>query len=354
MKSFADLDRLLSNQPRQLGVDLSRVDVGKGREELYRNQLPELLTKLAEQSRIRSITASSAIEGVVVAEERGEGIAVGRVDPVKFRNRNEREFAGYRDALDEIMRSSDEGELKLIQVLHLHRVLFRYTDTPGGRLKTEQNYIADETVGGGREIVFVPPSPTETPALLENLIWWYEKSVTEGAAHPLLLIAAVVLDFLSIHPFEDGNGRVARLLTTQLLLRAGYGVSRYVSIEQLIFENKNRYYNALRGSSDGWHDGTHTLWPWATFLVQTLVMACDAFEERVAAARNPERMTKGQRVDEYVLNHAPEVFSLTDIRDALPGVSTPTIHLALASLSKRGLVKAISKGRGAQYRRIAS
>ena len=351
MNSFTNLDRTLGNQPRELGVALARLDVGKGREELYRNQLPELLTQLAEQSRIHSITASSAIEGVVVSGERGEGIAVGRVQPPMFRNRNEREFAGYRDALDEIVRSDGNGTLTMAHILHLHRVLFSYTDAPGGTLKTEQNYIADETPGDGRQIVFEPPSPQLTPSLLDNLIWWYEKSAAESAGHPMLLISAFVLDFLSIHPFEDGNGRVARLLTAQLLLRAGYGVSRYVSIEQLIYENKNHYYDSLRESSDGWHDGTHSVWPWASFLVQTLVLAYDAFEERVAAARGPERMGKGQRVGEYVLNRAPATFSLADIRRALPGVSTPTIHLALRDLKKRKLVELVSVGRTAQYRR---
>lgn len=352
LKTFADLDRSLSNQPRTLGVVLARVDVGKGREELYRNQLPELLTQLAEQSRIRSITASSAIEGVVVAAERGQGIAVGRVEPPGFRNRNEREFAGYRDALDGIIGSNGNGTLTLLSILALHRSLFSYTDTPGGVLKSEQNYIADETVGGGREIVFEPPSPTETPSLLDNLIWWYEKMRGEAAAHPLLLIAAFVLDFLCIHPFEDGNGRVARLLTSQLLLREGYGVTRYVSIEQLVYDNKNRYYESLRESSQGWNDGNHSVWPWTSFLVSTLAAAYDVFEQRVAASRGTDQMNKRRRVAEYVTRHAQATFTLGDIRGALPGVSTQTIHKVLKELKQAGSIETLSRGRSASYRRL--
>jgi Fic family protein len=145
---------------------------------------------------------------------------------------------------------------------------------------------------------------------------------------------------------------VARLLTSQLLLREGYGVTRYVSIEQRIYDAKNRYYDSLRESSQGWHDGNHSIWPWASFLVSTLAAAYDVFEERVAASRGTGEMNKRRRVEEYVTRRAPITFTLGDIRGALPGVSTQTIHKVLKELKQAGSVETLSRGRNASYRRL--
>lgn len=351
MRSFVDLDRTFGSQPIRLGVRLARLDVGRGREALYRDQLPELLRVLADETRVASITASSAIEGVTVDPSRIEGLAREGIEPRRFRNRNEREFAGYRDAMDEITRVAALERVSVPYILHLHRQLFRYTNGGAGRLKTEQNLIATYE-HGHREILFTPPSPNETPFLLSELVGRYRAASETEAAHPILLVAGFVLDFLAIHPVADGNGRLARLLTTHELLDRGFGVARYVSIEQRMFDTKNAYYAALFESQRGWHQGTHDIWPWTEYLVDVLEDAYDDFEARVAARRSLARMSKQERVREYVLHHAPVVFRLRDVRAALPGVSDPTIRLVLNELRREGAV-GIDEGAGGSGPRAA-
>ena len=337
MRSFVDLDRTFGGQPARLGVTLARLDVGRGREELYRDQLPELLGVLATETRVASITASSAIEGVTVAPARLEGLVEPGVER-RFRSRNEREFAGYRDAIDEIMRATELEPVTLPYILHLHRQLFRFTDGGGGRLKTDENLIVSYE-HGFREVLFTPPPPSQAEFLLRGLVERYAETAASGGAHPVLLIGAFILDFLAIHPVADGNGRLARLLTTHLLLQRGYGVSRYASVEQRMFETRNVYYAALHESQRGWHEATHTIWPWIDYLVTTLADAYDDFEARVAARRNLVGLSKQERVRRYVLEHAPRVFRMRDIRSALPGVSDPTIRLVLADLHQAGLIE---------------
>ncbi len=344
MQSFVDLERTFGGQPARLGAALARLDVGRGREALYRDQLPELLQALATETRVASITASSAIEGVTVAPERRAGLVEEGADR-RFRNRNEREFAGYRDAIDEIMRADALEPVTLPYILHLHRQLFRYTDGGGGRLKTDQNLIVSYE-HGYREVLFTPPPPARTESLLRALVDSHAAAAAAEAAHPVLLTAGFVLDFLAIHPVADGNGRVARLLTAHLLLRDGYGVPRFASVEQRMFETKNAYYAALYESQRGWHDGTHSIWPWATYLVETLLDAYADFEARVAARRGLAALSKQGRVREHVLKHAPRVFRMRDVRAALPGVSDPTIRLVLRQLRAEGLVRPVDETGG--------
>jgi Fic family protein len=353
MRSFVDLERTLGRQPLRLGARLARLDVGRGREATYRDQLPELLRALAEETRVASITASSAIEGVTVDPARREGLAQEGVEPRRFRNRNEREFAGYRDAMDEIMRAPRLEPITVPYVLHLHRQLFRYTAGGGGQLKTEQNLIASHE-HGFQEILFTPPSPKETPFLVSELVDRYRAAAEDQAAHPILLIAALVLDFLAIHPVADGNGRLARLLTTHALLEHDYGIARYVSVEQRMFDTKNAYYAALFASQRQWHEGTHDVWPWTEYLVGVLVDSYDDFEARVAQRRNLSGLSKQARVREYVLHHAPAEFRLRDVRRALPGVSDQTIRLVLNELRNGEFVEldpAAGTGRQAAWRR---
>jgi fido (protein-threonine AMPylation protein) len=241
VQSFVDLDRTFGSQPRALGALLARIDTGRGQERLFEDQRPELLKQLAEHARIASIKASNAIEGVVVGTDRAERIAEGAH---RYRNRNEREFAGYRDAIDMLMRLEAYEELSVPLVLHLHRLLFEYTDGNGGHLKMDQNLIVSYE-SGSKEVVFTPTRPEETEFMLSELLVRYEEAKAEGRTHPLILIGALVLDFLAIHPVADGNGRLARLLTTYELLAQGYRVARYVSLEQRIYESKNTYYKAL-------------------------------------------------------------------------------------------------------------
>lgn len=347
MRSFVDVDRTFSGQPRELGYLLARIDTGKGREALSENQMPELLRQLAEDARIASITASNAIEGVVVEDNRAEQIAEGSR---RFRNRNEREFAGYRDAIDELMRLQAYEPLTLPFVLHLHRLLFAHSGGRGGNLKADQNLIVSYA-GGERQVVFEPTEPEQTEFQLSELLVRYEADKRTQSAHPLALIGGLIVDFLAIHPFPDGNGRMARLLTTHELLAQGYRVARYVSIEQRIYESKNAYYAALHESQRDWHEGEHKVWPWITYLAEILASAYDDFEGRVAAAGS-ETGSKQERVREHILRHAPETFRRRDIERALPDISDATIRLVLAELRRQGRIAPEGTGRGARWRRV--
>lgn len=346
MKSFVDLDRTFAGQPRDLGAILARVDTGRGKEQLFSNQRPELLKRLSENARIASITASNAIEGVVVDGERAERIVEGAP---RFRNRSEKEFAGYRDAVDGLMGVTEFEPLTVPLILRLHRQMFAYSGGRGGYLKTDANFIVSYE-SGTRKLVFTPPGPEETEFLLTELLARYNKHKADGRTHPLVLIGALILDFLAIHPVADGNGRLARLLTTYELLSAGYGVVRYVSIEQRIFESKNTYYERLFQSQRDWHDGAHDIWPWVMYLAQVIEAAYGDFEQRVVASSEPEG-NKQDRVRRYILEEAPKTFRRREIERALPEVSPATIRLVINALRDTGAIVAEGAGPSAKWRR---
>lgn len=346
MKSFIDIGRTFSGQPARLGPMLQQVDVGRGREELFRDQLPELLRTLADDARVASIRASNAIEGVEVDDQRAERLAGG----ARFRNRNEREFAGYRDAVDELMRAEPEP-ISVPLILHYHRQIFQHVEGRGGSFKSDDNTIVSYE-SGRRQVVFEPASAQETPFLTAELVTRYVDAQRSEAAHPLVLLAAFVLDLLAIHPVADGNGRVARLVTARELLQLGYGVARYVSIEQQIFETKNGYYAALYESQRDWHEGEHTIWPWTEYLIGALARTYRRFEDRVAAERGAERTSKQDRVRAFIFNHAAPRFTIADIRRAVPGTSDQTIRLVLNACRDAGQIRAEGTGRSAVWVRV--
>ena len=350
MKTFVDIERAASGMPTALVTELGRVDVGRGREDLHRGQAPELLERLAAQTRFESITASNAIEGVVVEADRALDL-IGQAAPT-FRDRTEREFAGYRDAIDYLMTKEAEA-LSVPLILHTHRQLLRHVDDPlAGRLKQEDNLIGDRSADGSVTVVFKPvPAGRETQRSIQELVERYEDAVSTGAVHTLVLVAALVLDLLAIHPFRDGNGRVARLITTNELLRHGYGIARYVSLEQRIYESRNSYYDALRSSQSGWHEGRHDVWPWAGYLLRLLADAYDDFEARVLSARGLHGATKADQARDYILNHAPREFRSAAIVAALPDMSPATVRNALIGLRDEGLLTS-TRGRSAMWRRV--
>ncbi len=323
--------------------------MSRGREELYRDQVPQLLESLSENARVESIRASNAIEGIEVDAGRVELLA--REGGSHFRSRNEREFAGYRDALDELMRKPETRSPTVGFILHLHGRLYSHTRAAGGSLKLEDNYIRDTDEHGERQVVFTPPAWRDTPFMLKELEDRYREATEREVAHPLVLVSALILDLLAIHPVIDGNGRTARLLTTSELLRQGYGVPRYVSLEQLIFESKDSYYDTLYASQQGWHDGAHSIWPWTDYLTTVLLTAYVKFESRAADARGTGGMNKQARTRHHVENFAPATFRIADLRSALPGVSDPTLRLVLNQMREEGRVEVDGVGRSAVWRR---
>jgi Fic family protein len=350
MRSFQDPDRTFAGQPAGLGVLLRRVDVGSGHQALYENQLPQLLRRLARQTKVESITASNAIEGVEVDPARAEALAGD--DPRRFRNRSEKEFAGYADALDDLTREPRLTPLTVPRLLEFHRKMLAHTDGRGGYLKREDNRIAGRDPDGSRRIIFEPPPWQETEGLITGLCSSYEYSLGNQVAHPLVLLSAFVLDLLAIHPVLDGNGRMARLATTHELLRLGYGVARYASVEQRIYESKNAYYLALEQSQRNWHQGEHDIWPWAQYLISVLAESYDDFERRVAAGRGSESGTKQERIRRWVLDEAPGDFTVGDVRIAVPGAGDETIRLTLRALKAEGLIESTGTGRAARWRRL--
>jgi Fic family protein len=347
VNSFADLSSTLSGQPPRLGVVLSRIDVGRGREQLFAEQMPQVLSSLAETTRVASIQASTAIEGYDVPDERAQQIA--RRPETRFRNRNEQEFAGYRDAIDEMARSSQLTPITAAYPFYISGRLHRYSTDEPGQPKREQNYIASYE-SGERRIIFKPVSPAHTESTLRSLVDGYNEALESEAAHPLLLLGLFVLDFLAIHPVADGNGRISRLLTVHELLRLGYGVARYASVEQLIFDNKNGYYAALEASQRGWHDFNHDVWPWLTYFIRIIAEAYDQFEAKLSAARSATG-SKAEQARHYILNEAPDRFRFADVDAALPGISPATIRQVLNTLKAEGILTT-ERGPRAMWQRM--
>lgn len=348
MKSFEDLDRLVGAVPFPIVADLRVVDTGRGSEALYRDKLPALLTTLAERARVASIEASSAIEGVVVADRtRAASILAGSSE--RLRDRSEQELAGYRSALDYLYREQWRP-LNVGLLLHLHRLLFQYTPVSGGQLKDVENLVVDRLPDGTRVKRFTPVSVAQTPHHLEELATRYRNALEADRHHPVVLVGLFALDLLTIHPFLDGNGRIARALTNALLQDAGYDVTRYVSLETSIAGSSDAYYAALLASTAGWHEARHDPWPWLRYFVGVVAGSYRDFAAMTERARGTG--SKQDRVKDYVLHHAPRSFQIADIRTALPGVSDPTIRIALGQLRSSGLVEADSVGRGASWTRL--
>jgi Fic family protein len=207
----------------------------------------------------------------------------------------------------------------------------------------------DRSPDGSTTVRFKPVSAANTPFAIDDLIERYKQAVAAGVHHPVLLSGLFVLDLLIVHPFEDGNGRVARLLTGAMLSEHGYTVGRYVSLEQAIAESADAYYQALLDSTHGWHEGTADPWPWLGYFTTMIAGAYAVFADRAASAQTPG--TKQQRIREHILRHAPATFRLADIRAAVPGVSDQTIRLVLEQLRKEGRVRADGTGRSATWTR---
>ena len=349
IRSFDDLDSLLVAVPSNVVTALRVVDMGAGSELLYAHQLPALLTELSHRARVESVTASSRIEGVVVPDaRRARRIIDGR--QVSLRTRDEQQLAGYRAALDYLL-TEQWHPVNLGLVLHLHRLLWSETTTLGGRLKAHDNLVVDRSPDGSVQVRFRPVPAGETEFFVGELVDRYRHAVAAGRHHPVLLAGLFVLDLLVIHPFEDGNGRVARALAVGLLSESGYGVGRWVSLEQLIAERADDYYASLLESTRGWHDGGADVWPWLEYFTAILAAAYERFTERVSRTRSTVG-TKQARVRRYVLDQAPAFFTLADIRQALPGVSDQTIRLVLGTLRTEGAVESLGTGRSAGWRRL--
>ena len=263
------------------------------------------------------------------------------------RDRSEQEIAGYRDALALIHESADHMPFTENVVQQLHQMLYRYHPSTGGRWKSTQNDIVERAVDGTiLRIRFRPVSPVATPGAIGQLTERWAAAV-DHQREPLVTIPLAILDFLCIHPFADGNGRTARLLTLLLLYRAGYSVGRYISLERVIEDSRDTYYDALERSSKGWHDGQHDPFPWMEYFWGTLLRAYDEFRERAEAVLDG-RGSKTALVEAAVARRTAP-FAISEIEADCPGVSRDMIRHVLRGLRDQGVLRAEGRGRGARW-----
>jgi Fic family protein len=321
----------------------------RGRQVLYARQSPEVLETLRRVAMIQSAESSNRIEGVTVPPDRISPLVARQTRP---RDRSEQEVAGYRDVLAAIHATHSRMKLSTDLIKGWHRMMYRYTGEPSGQWKKKDNAIL-EVRADGREVVRFRPTPAlATPKHMQRLVELFNRQITEGKADPLLLTASFILDFECIHPFTDGNGRIGRLLTLLLLYQSGYEVGRYISLERVVEESKETYYEALRESSEGWHDARHDLRPWWNYFLGMLTAAFNEFESRVGAITSCKG-AKREMVESAVF-HLPARFKFSDLQQSCPGVSYPTLKRALAGLKAKGKVRCLGKGRDAQWERIGS
>ncbi|MFW6331425.1 MAG: Fic family protein, partial [Gemmatimonadota bacterium] len=318
----------------------------RGRELLYQHRSPQVLEMLREAAVIASTTASNRLEGVEAPAARVEALVSANASPA---NRSEQEIAGYRDVLRTIHASWEHMPFTPGVVLQLHRDLYRYVPGDGGVWKTAPNVITERRPDGTVRVRFEPVAPHETADAMAALHERLEGAWGAGEADRLLLIGAYVLDFLCIHPFLDGNGRMARLLTLWLLYRAGYTVGRYISLEQVVEHHRDGYYDAVEASSRGWHDARHSLLPWWEYFLGVVVLdAYRALDERVGRITS-RRGAKRQMVA-AAIRRMPAVFRYADVARACPGISRPTIQRAMREARDAGFIELLSAGRDAEWR----
>ena len=315
-----------------------------GKQEMYLKQRPEELEKLVEIAKIQSTEASNAIEGIVTTSTRIRQLVANKTTP---RNRDEQEIAGYRDVLGIIHESFDAIPITQNYILQLHKILYNHMNNPAaGRTKTVQNYISATYPDGHTEMLFTPLSPFETPEALDSICDEYNRVIGNMELEPLIAIPVFIHDFLCIHPFNDGNGRMSRLLTTLLLYRSGFYVGRYISLEAKIAQHKDLYYDALSDSQIGWHEGKDDPVPFIKYLLSTILAAYRDFEDRFALVE-----TKRSALETVRLASQNKIgrFTKQDIRELCPSLSLSSVEGSLRKLVEEGELKREGKGKGTFY-----
>lgn len=349
MWSFRDSYMKKLTYDARLTNMIARVSLFKGKEQLYTEQLPEVLEHLKRVAIIQSTESSNRIEGITLPSGRLEKLLRERLDP---KNRSEAEIAGYREVLDQIHSSAKDIPLKPGVILQFHRDLTKLWTHSGGRWKGSNNEITETRPDGQIFVRFTPVDFSVTPEAVEELCKKFLVERDKGEIHELVLIAAFALDFLCIHPFADGNGRMVRLLTLLLLYQSGFIVGRYISIEKIVEDTKEQYYDTLYRSSQGWHDGEHDVRPWLEYFLTVMLMAYNRFEERVDMDRKPKKNWKSERVKAVIEHLLKEEFTLAEIEEKCPGVRRPTINKVLNDLKNHGKIECVELGRNARWKKL--
>ena len=318
-----------------------------GKQELYLKQRPEELEKLVDIAKVQSTEASNAIEGIVTTSTRIKQLVEEKTTP---KNRDEQEIAGYRDVLNIIHESFDAIPISQNYILQLHKILYSHMNNPmAGRTKSVQNYISATYPDGHAKTLFTPLAPYETPEALDKICEEYNRVIGNMEVEPLIAIPIFIHDFLCIHPFNDGNGRMSRLLTTLLLYRNGFYVGKYISLEAKIAKNKDLYYDALGQAQIGWHEGAEDAVPFIKYLLGTILAAYKDFEERFALVET--KLPALETVRLAAMNKVGR-FTKQDIRELCPSLSVSAIEGALRKLVAAEEIKREGNGKNTCYYRL--
>lgn len=319
----------------------------RGKQALFSRQSPETLNSLLMLAKVESVESSNRLEGIELPPKKVEELVLQGARPT---NRSEQEIAGYRDVLNLIHESAKEIPFNSNTILQLHGILSRYMPNPGGHWKMNDNEIIEKYSDGTQRVRFTPVKAFLTGDAVRDLTRTYQESLNSELQDPLVIIPLSILDFLCIHPFSDGNGRISRLLTLLLLYHFDYQVGRYISLERIFEENKTGYYESLEASSKFWHEGVHDPKPWLNYFWGMLIRAYREFEERVGVV-STIRGSKTEFV-RIAINRRLVPFSINDIASECLGVSRDMIRRVLRQMKEEGLLTTTSSGRGALWRKV--
>jgi len=318
-----------------------------GKQEQYLKQRPQEMEKLIEIAKIQSTEASNAIEGIVTTSTRIKQLVEEKTTP---RNRDEQEIAGYRDVLNVIHESFDAIPITQNYILQLHKMLYSHMNNPlAGRTKSVQNYISAAYPDGHTEILFTPLAPCETSEALDRICEEYNRVIGNLEVEPLIIIPIFIHDFLCIHPFNDGNGRMSRLLTTLLLYQNGFYIGKYISLEAKISKNKDLYYSAMSQSQTGWYEGKEDALPFIKYILGTILASYKDFEERTSLVQ--EKLPALEMVRMASISKIGR-FNKQDVRELCPTLSDSSIEGALRKLVAAGELKKEGKGKSTCYFRL--
>lgn len=339
--SFLDNGLLPANLINLTGVIYSL----KTGAEIRKDEYEKIFTELEKIAKVQSVKSSNAIEGIVTSDERIKEIVNKSSKPL---NHNESEIAGYRDALNQIHLNFEDIEFSENTILRLHEIMMSYSGYEyAGKYKIDDNLIIEEDKEGNRKIRYKPVSAKETPKAMEQLVLAYIDASNNSNINQLLLIPCVILDFLCIHPFKDGNGRISRLLSLLLLYKNGFDAGKYVSFEEQINNNKGYYYETLRESSIGWDTNENTYVPFIQSFLSTLYMCYKELDKRFNIV-NSKKITKKARIEATVLNSLTAI-SKAEICNVLPDVSPSTVEAVLGTMVREGRIQIIGKGKNTRY-----
>ncbi|MFA5498787.1 MAG: Fic family protein [Candidatus Cloacimonadia bacterium] len=319
----------------------------KGKQELYQKQATEVLENLQLVAFAQSTESSNRLEQITAEPKRLKQLLAEKTKP---NNRSEAEIAGYRDVLKTIHQSAREIPLTTNVIKQFHSDMMRYTGQPGGGWKSVNNKIIEQYTNGSIRVRFEPVEPIKVDEMMNKLVQHYNDQIALGDYDPLILIPLFIFDFTCIHPFKDGNGRISRLLTILLLYHHNYEAVRYVSLEKIIEQTKESYYETLEESSRSWHSQNHNIIPFLTYYLSTFLAAYDEFEKRANIIQKP-RGTKTEMVINAIENFKGN-FSISDVEKACPVVGRDMIRKVMNQMRDDGLIENISKGKYAQWTKI--